>query len=166
MSEKVEKFLFKSLGARCREFESPISDHIGVNQILLRCFYFLEKNIYWFFLIKSDLSFGLCTMNTWWASRCKRLFASFEFEQFCFPPIHQEPSCRLSRTIGFLDELKDWDSIPALVLFLGYVYDKDGIDFIWRYKMWKGYSENVPFLNSSYSLAYRERVDLWLGFFW
>ena len=24
-SEKVEKFLFKSLGARCREFESPIS---------------------------------------------------------------------------------------------------------------------------------------------
>jgi hypothetical protein len=24
--EKVEKFLFKSLGARCREFESPISD--------------------------------------------------------------------------------------------------------------------------------------------
>ena len=26
MSEKVEKFLFKSLGARCREFESPISD--------------------------------------------------------------------------------------------------------------------------------------------
>ena len=52
------------LGARCREFESLISDHIGVNQILLRCFYFLKKNIYWFFLIKSDLSFGLCTMNT------------------------------------------------------------------------------------------------------
>ena len=25
-SEKIEKFLFKSLGARCREFESPISD--------------------------------------------------------------------------------------------------------------------------------------------
>ena len=25
MSKKVEKFLFKSLGARCREFESPIS---------------------------------------------------------------------------------------------------------------------------------------------
>ena len=25
-SEKVEKLLFKSLGARCREFESPISD--------------------------------------------------------------------------------------------------------------------------------------------
>lgn len=30
---------------------------------------------------------------------------------------------------------KDWNSIPALVLFLGYVYDKDGIDLIWRYKM-------------------------------
>ena len=31
--------------------------------------------------------------------------------------------------------IKGWNSIPALVLFLGYVYDKDGIDLIWRYTM-------------------------------
>lgn len=34
--EKVEKFLFKSLGARCREFESPTSDQINVIRICFR----------------------------------------------------------------------------------------------------------------------------------